>query len=86
MDGKAEGMAWTRRAPAEPGWWWILEAGRLGHARPRPAEVYRDRRGRLAVSGHSLEWWREAGLSFLWAGPIAEPPDPMASGATEDAE
>ncbi|MCR5256991.1 MAG: hypothetical protein K6E40_02385 [Desulfovibrio sp.] len=86
MEGKAEGMAWTRRAPAEPGWWWILEEAQLGRAEPRPAKVYMDRRGRLAVCGHSLEWLRASGMELYWAGPIAEPPDLMASGVAEDAE
>ena len=69
-------MAWTRREPDAPGWWWIVEERKLHTARPRPADVYRNRAGELAMGTHSLAWWRDvAGMRFLWCGPIAEPPD-----------
>ena len=70
-------MEWTRREPDAPGWWWIVSEGQVGKAKPRPAQVYRDRHGTLAVSGHPLEWWRDMGLRFLWCGPIEEPPDAL---------
>ena len=68
-------MAWTRREPTAPGWWWLIGEAQIHTSRPRPAEVYRDRRGDLAVSGHPLAWWRDMGLRFLWCGPIELPPD-----------
>lgn len=69
-------MEWTRTPPDRPGWWWLVSESQIHTARPRPAQVYRDRQGALAVSGHPLAWWRDvAGMRFLWCGPIAEPPD-----------
>ena len=67
--------AWTRTPPDAPGWWWIVGEAQIQTARPRPVEVYRNGAGALALGGHSLEWWRGAGMRFLWCGPIAEPPD-----------
>ncbi len=68
-------MAWTRREPTAPGWWWLISEAQMHATPPRPALVYRDRQGELAVSGHSLQWWRDAGMRLIWCGPIAEPPD-----------
>ena len=77
-------MAWTRREPTAPGWWWLMNEAQVGKARPRPAEVYLDRHGALAVSGHSLQWWRDAGMRLIWCGPIAEPPDVLGAELEED--
>lgn len=69
-------MAWTRREPDAPGWWWIVEERQIHTARPRPVEVYLNGAGDLAMGGHSLAWWRDVGgMHMLWCGPIAEPPD-----------
>lgn len=76
--------AWTRREPEGPGWWWLANEAQIHTARPRPAHVYLDRHGDLAVSGHSLAWWRDAGMRLLWCGPIEEPPDVL--GAELDAD
>ena len=71
-------MKWTDTLPDTPGWYWLQSVAQIGKAKPRPAEVYRDRQGRLSVSDHALEWWRDVGgMHFLWAGPIAEPPDAL---------
>ena len=66
---------WTRREPTAPGWWWLISEAQIHTARPRPVEVYCNRQGDLALGGHSLQWWRDAGMRFLWCGPISEPPD-----------
>ena len=69
-------MKWTRREPTAPGWWWLANEAQMHTTPPRPALVYRDRQGDLAVSGHPLSWWSDvAGMRLLWCGPIAEPPD-----------
>lgn len=78
-------MAWTRTPPDRTGWWWLIGEAQIHTSRPRPAEVYRDRRGELAVSGHPLAWWRDtAGMRLLWCGPIAEPPDVLGAELGED--
>lgn len=69
-------MKWTATPPSAPGWYWLQNVAQIGKAKPRPAEVYRDKLGRLSVSGHTLNWWQDVGgMRFLWAGPIEEPPD-----------
>lgn len=77
-------MKWTRVPPEMPGWWWLANEAQVGKASPRPTEVYRDRHGDLAVSGHSLAWWRDMGMRLIWCGPIAEPPDVMGADLEED--
>lgn len=77
-------LAWTSAPPDAPGWYWLQGVEQIRTARPRPVQVYLDKAGRLSVCAHSLAWWRDAGMHFLWAGPIEEPPDPMT--AMEDME
>jgi len=87
-EASKSGMTWTSTSPDAPGWYWLMNEGQLRTARPRPAEVYRDALGRLSTSGHTLGWWRDAGMRLWWCGPIAEPPDVMEAvlGAAKEAE
>lgn len=86
-EAKGEGLAWTAREPDKAGWYWMQNKAQIRTAKPRPVQVYLDKLGRLSVCGRTLKWWRDiGGMFFLWAGPIAEPPNALEAMLEAEAE